>query len=64
MNVKVYVFFLQIKELGKQRLQLEVSGRIQTPSPQEEDDEDMWLTCDSRSTSPGRTLYRSLSWLK
>jgi hypothetical protein len=63
MNVKVYIFFLQARELGKVRRELEVSGRIQTSSL-EDDDEDMWLEQDSSFKASGRTLCRFSSWLR
>ena len=64
LRVKVYIFFLQVNELGKVRRQLEVSGGIQTSSQEDEDDddddaEDMWLEEDSSCKASGRTLCRS-----
>jgi hypothetical protein len=57
--VCMYIF-LQANELGKQRGQLEVSGRIQTSSPEEDEDaEDMWLDQDSSYVASGRTTSRS-----
>ena len=40
MNVKLYIFFLQVNELGKVRRQLEVSGRIKTSLLEDDDDDD------------------------
>jgi hypothetical protein len=61
MSVTVYIFFLQVNELGKVRRQLEVSGGIQTSSLEDEDDdaEDMWLEEDSSCKASGKTLCRS-----
>jgi hypothetical protein len=59
----VYIFLLQARELGKVRCQLEVSGRNQTSSLEDDDNdddaEDMWLEQHSRCKASGRTLCRS-----
>jgi hypothetical protein len=60
MSVKVYIFFLQVNELGKVRRQLEVSGGIQASTLEDDDDaEDKWLEEDSSCKASGRTLRRS-----
>jgi hypothetical protein len=64
MSVKVFIFSLQINELGKVRRQLEVSGGIQTSSLEDDDDddddaEDMWREEDSSCKASGRTMCRS-----
>ena len=61
MNVKVYIFFLQTSELGKLRNHMKDSGRIQTSSLEDDDDdaEDMWLEQDSSCMASGRRHCRT-----
>jgi hypothetical protein len=54
------IFLLQINELGKQRHQLEKTGRIQTSLFNEEEvKEDLWLGPAGKKMAPGRMLSSS-----
>lgn len=59
--LRMFVFFLlQINELGKQRDQLEKTGRIQTSlfNEEKEVEEDLWLGPPGKKV-PGRMLSNS-----
>jgi hypothetical protein len=54
------IFLLQVNELGKQRHQLEKTGRIQTSLFNEEEVEgDLWLGPAGKKKTPGRMLSNS-----
>jgi hypothetical protein len=61
------ICLLQINELGKQRQQLEKTGRIQTylfndevEEEEEEVEEDLWLGPACKKKAPGRMLSKSV----